>query len=107
MKIVINVCYGGFGLSDRALKLYGRLKGHKFNNEGPYPHVMSLEGIKIYDTDISRDDEVLVKVVEKLQEEANGRYSELKAIEIPDGTYWVISDYDGIETVEEEHQSWS
>ena len=30
MKIVINTCYGGFGLSEKAMKEYFRLKGWPF-----------------------------------------------------------------------------
>lgn len=57
--------------------------------------------------DIPRDDLNLVKVVEQLGEKANDNLSSLKIIEIPDGTDWQIDDYDGMETVEEKHQSWT
>ena len=30
MKIVINTCHGGFGLSEKAMKEYFRLKGWSF-----------------------------------------------------------------------------
>jgi len=57
--------------------------------------------------DIARDDPNLVKVVEKLGEDASTGVSNLKVVEIPDGTEWEIEDYDGLETIHEKHQSWS
>lgn len=54
-----------------------------------------------------RDDPILIKVVEELGKEANGRCAELKIVEIPDGVEWEIDEYDGVESVEEKHRSWS
>lgn len=90
MKIVLNKCYGGFGLSDRALSLYN--KKAKTNIS--------------WARDIDRSDPVLIKVVEMLGEEVNTRFSELKIVEIPDGVDWEITEYDGIEQVAEKHRSW-
>lgn len=59
------------------------------------------------DSGIPRDDLDLIKVIEELGSEANGKYASLKIIEIPDNIKWYINEYDGNETVEEEHRSWS
>ena len=85
MKVVINRCYGGFGLSEKAMKFLGV--------DSRWP-------------DIARNDLKLVKCVEKLGEEANGMYAELKVVEIPDDVNWEIGEYDGLEWVEEVHRRW-
>ena len=90
MKIVINRCHGGFSLSDKALVLYYKLSG----NEG------------MYSRDIPRDDLHLVKVVETLAKEANGRYAALTIVDIPDDVEWQIEEYDGMEWVAEVHRIW-
>jgi len=53
-----------------------------------------------------RSDKDLVSVVEELGELANTRVSNLKIVEIPDGTEYEISDYDGMEHVAEKHNVW-
>ena len=86
MKIVINKCYGGFGLSKEAEELYVQKK----NISGP------LRG------DILRNDSVLVEVVETLGDKASREYSELKVVEIPDDVAdWRIEEYDGWEHIAE------
>ena len=84
MKVVINRCFGGFGLSQEAMKRLG------------------IE----YDWEISRSDSKLIKVVEELGEKANGYCADLKVVEIPDDVEWVIEDYDGIESIHEKHRVW-
>lgn len=92
MKIVINTCcHGGFSLSEKAYAEYKKLGA-----EVPY-----------YRGDVCRCDPVLVKIVEKLGEAANGRYAELKIVEIPDGVEYTIEEYDGKEWVAEVHRTWS
>jgi len=54
-----------------------------------------------------RTNPILVQVVEELGEEASGRFSKLVVVEIPNDVEWEIDDYDGNETVEEAHRSWS
>ena len=93
MKVVINRCFGGFGLSDEAMQLYAAKKGIK------------LEGF--YDWEISRNDPVLVEVVEHLGEAANDWATDLKVVEIPEGVDWYIEDYDGVEHIAERHRTWS
>lgn len=85
MKVVINRCYGGFGFSEKAMEFLG------VGSEWP---------------DIARNDPKLVECVEKLGEEANGTYAELKVVEIPDDVNWKIGEYDGLEWVEEVHRRW-
>jgi hypothetical protein len=91
-KIAVNTIHGGFSLSETALALLGDLKG------------VSKDDIKLYD--IRRDDPSLIKVVESYGELANGRYSYIKIVEIPDDVEWIIQDYDGVEWVAEKHRTW-
>ena len=55
----------------------------------------------------TRTDLLLIQVVEELGKEANGSYSELKVIEIPDGIEYEIEEYDGNEYIAEKHRTWS
>ena len=93
MKIVINRCFGGFGLSDQALEMYSTAKKLNPNN--------------CWESEIARDDPVLVHIVESLGEQANGKYSELKVVDIPDDVDWIVEEYDGMEYVAERHRVWS
>lgn len=83
-KIVINVCYGGFGLSIAGLDLYNELSGK--NEE--------------YDWGIPRNDPHLAMVVETLGEKANGSCADLVVRELPSGTLYRINEYDGRECLE-------
>ena len=93
MKIVINTCYGGFGLSDKAQDLFKRIKG--------------LDDPNWYDREVNRADPVLISVVEDLGEAANSSYSILKIVEVPDEVDWVLQEYDGKEWIAETHRTWS
>jgi hypothetical protein len=116
MKIVINACHGGFGLSDKAIEYYGELKnlglvkqeGKYFNVSGYDWYVGEINDDNYFsDRSIPRDDPDLVRVVEELGTETNTRYSELKIVEIPDDVEWDIEEYDGAEWVAEKHRTWS
>ncbi len=110
MKIVINACFGGFGLSDEAQLAYAKRKEFELRvveKQSSYTVFERTDGKKYYDRDIARDDSDLVAVVEELGEKANGSYAKLKIVEIPDGIDWEIDEYDGKETVDESHRSWS
>ena len=91
--IVINDCYGGFGLSERAIKEYKKLAGI---TDGDFS-----------DRNIARDDPYLVKIVRELGMGANGVHANLKIIEIPGDVKWDIAEYDGVEWVAEVHRTWS
>ena len=89
-RIVINRCYGGFGLSDEAMEL---IYGIDFRNYSEY--------------DVARDDPRLVQAVGFLGPRANGDFAELRVVEIPDDVKWVIKEYDGMEHIAEVHRTWS
>lgn len=84
MKVVFNNCYGGFGLSDKALEMLSSIKGY---------YVKDTD----FSSDESRIDPDLVYVVEKLGKEANTSYSNLQIKEIFEP--YRIEEYDGIESV--------
>ena len=139
MKIVINKCYGGFGLSAKAEDLYAeksqfklyRYKQTKYKHsdgEALYERALSGDtsmfthcytkdhGDSFSETtkddgfwstyDMKRTDPILVEVVETLGAEADGDCAKLKVVDIPDSISYEISDYDGIESIEETHKSW-
>lgn len=95
MKVVINKCYGGFCLSDKAVNLYREAKG------------INKQDKTFYDGAIARDDSVLINIVESLGNKADGPHAELKILEIPDDVDWVIEEYGGVEWVAETHRTWS
>jgi hypothetical protein len=122
-KIVYNACYGGFGLSEKAIMRYAELKGIKLHkskinslltmyytvSEEEYNRIRTEDVLRndythsnqlfFSDTAIERDDPILVQVVEELGAEANGNYSNLEIIELPAGTLYRIDEYDGMESV--------
>jgi hypothetical protein len=91
-RIVINNCYGGFGLSDRAIREYQKLAGSSDD---------------FADREIARDDPYLVRVVRELGMAANGSHANLKIVEVPGDVEWDIAEYDGVEWVAEKHRTWS
>ena len=92
MKVVINTCYGGFGLSEAALKDYKKRAGITDPNFGHWQ--------------IPRDNEHLIAMVEE-GVKLDGQFSELKIVEVPDDVNWYIEEYDGMEHVAERHRTWS
>jgi hypothetical protein len=56
--------------------------------------------------DFARDDPILIKVVESLGAAANDADAELKIVEIPDNVEWEVTEYDGLEKIEEKHKIW-
>ena len=90
-KIVINTCFGGFGLSEAAEARYAQISGKS------HP---------VYYWDIARNCPHLVQTVQELGEQAWGPHAELKIVEVPDGVEWHIQEYDGSECVAETHRTW-
>ena len=90
--IVINTCYGGFGLSSRA--------------EAEYKVAAGITEDKWSYYDLDRSDPYLVKIVKDLGSAANGAHANLKIVEIPGDVEWEIGEYDGNEWVAEVHRTW-
>lgn len=121
-KLVINRCYGGFGLSEKAFDRLLNAKGVAFEKVttkdglmyGPdYYHAghVGEDDFYIseyeYRTVYKRSDSDLVRIVEEMGEDADGRFSQLAVVEIPDDVEWELHDYDGIESIHEKHRVWS
>ena len=136
MKVAINTCYGGFGLSLKAIKELGKLMGkeiyfYKQDDEFNYRNCIKVTDLNdkafcimpvckdlgdkadidlinenYFNDDVGRTNYFLIRVIEKLGEEANGRCSKLKIVEIPDDVEFDIQEYDGMEWVAERHRTW-
>lgn len=103
MKIVINVCFGGFSVSDKLMKAlnlpsaqdnWNYLDNETFNicSENPLAY-------RCYPP--------LIEAIEKIgNASTNGPFSNLKIIDIPDNVDWYIHEYDGYETIHEVHRIW-
>lgn len=134
MKIVINDCFGGFGLSPTAVETYLARKGKQvwwytdrrdkdghidFRAKVPtadpggeflsyaYTSPEPSDDTFFSSREVERTDADLIATVGELGDRANGKYASLKIIEIPDGVEYDIDEYDGLESVHEVHRSWS
>ncbi|MBR5303480.1 MAG: hypothetical protein IKU37_01470 [Candidatus Gastranaerophilales bacterium] len=128
MKIILNKCFGGFGLSKNAHELYAEKKGMKVyeyyqdyrkgldcfkkGDSGVCKFYFTKdfgEEIELNDeeydkyclnlTSENRTDKTLIEVVEELGQKANSGFSELEVVEIPDNSFYKIDEYDGVETI--------
>ncbi len=112
-KIVINCCFGGFGLSETAVALYfekAKLTRHvkkgKFGEDYNYAKVGDDMMFWSFH-ELQRNDPILIAVVEELGPAANSSYAKLKVVEIADDGLWEIAEYDGIEHIAEQQRTWS
>lgn len=116
-KIVINSCFGGFGISQKALHRMRELGnkyaleevdfGEKYDSgekRKPWGGEGETGSFHLYG--IPRDDPDLVQVVEELGSKASGRYAQLKIVEVPDNVEFSIEEYDGREHIAEKHRMW-
>lgn len=83
MKIAINVCYGGFGLSDVAMDKIRAL------HEVP----------EIHEDDLLRHDPILISVLEEMGEAAQEDCCRLHLVDWPDAVPYSIREYDGAESI--------
>ena len=117
MKVVINSCFGGFGLSDAAFEQLLNRKGvawekvkdkydldlyYKAGHVGDDEHYLSYQQFTE-----NRADPDLVAVVERFGKNVNTPYSELKIVDVPDDVEWTLQQYDGLEHIAEVHRTWS
>lgn len=91
MKIVINKCYGGFGISDEQGFAMGLVPQPSHHEGELYWDCWSDEHKWM------RTDPILIASVEA--GDRGGRYSNLVVVEIPDKVHWQINEYDGYESV--------
>lgn len=87
VAIVINTCYGLFGLSDEAISMLINMER------------ISAKESHLFDDHKCRSDPDLVKVVQTLGSSANGIGAKLEIVYVPKGTRYIITHYDGIENV--------
>lgn len=146
MKVAINKCYGGFGLSVAAYEklIEWGIPVRKYIDQERDPETLLYkpqplnDGEVIFDRELTppeadtfselywqykgtsadqgrywetwtsdnRTHPLVIRVIEELGEAANGQHAELAIVEIPDGTEYEISDYDGIEHIAEAHRTW-
>ena len=60
----------------------------------------------LYLNDNNREDDILIKVVEELGDEASSRFGQLVVVQIPDDLDYIIDNYDGIETLHARVETW-
>jgi hypothetical protein len=121
MKVVINRCFGGFGISNLAFEKLLERKGVEFqkvpakfkfhDDVFDYYKAGSEQSdatyISEYEFYEQRNDPDLIAVIEEMGKDSWGWASELAIVEIPDDVDWHISEYDGLEHVAENHRTWS
>lgn len=95
--MVINTCFGGFGLSQRAAEEVFRRKNIPYALEKFGSRVYPLADGKTVDEYVPRNDADLVAVVREMGQAANGDLADLK---IKSVTISISTDnYDGKETI--------
>ena len=119
MKVAINRCFGGFGISNEAFEKLLDRKGIAFDKvekESSFLGATYYQAghagnddyyISNYDHCENRADPDLIAVIEEMGEKANSWAADIAIIEIPDDVKWHIHEYDGLEHVAEDHRTWS
>jgi hypothetical protein len=85
IEVLLNDCYGGWQISNKAKKLY-ELRRTKDSN-----YYLRR-----------RSDPILVQIYKELGDEFDGKYSKTGIEKIPKKyeKYYIISEYDGLESIE-------
>ena len=85
MFILLNKCYGGFGLSDEFVEEYPEYKSHA----------------KWHDSDFRTNEELIDRIRKFGLTRAGWEYANLSIVSIPnDVTDWRMQEYDGYEYIE-------
>jgi hypothetical protein len=90
VEIVINETYGGFGISEKAFKLYCKKTNLNYDE---------LKTTRFLSNVLKRTDPILIQLVKELGKEVN-YLSKLVIYKIPKGTKYRIVEYDGFECIE-------
>jgi hypothetical protein len=114
MKIAINDSIGDFSLSRKALECLGITDEKKLKRDFINPEDLGYardefeNGVRKSEV-LMRSDKRLIECLEKLGEEAYGKFtSKLKIIEIPDDVeVYIYGSEEGYESVHENHRVWS
>lgn len=120
MKIAINKCFGGFGLSDAVHKKLIELGVPHYKNwdeipKNDEPYVVDSDSpsntFGSYYSNFRADDKrthpLLIQAIESVGiDKASGGLAKIKIVEIPDDIEYQIDDYDGVESIHEIHRSW-
>ena len=112
-RVAINKCFGGFGLSRSAmhrLRVLGQITAVNETDIGEeWPGLSGTTrspNLDSFCSEIKRDDPLLIQVLEEMGDEASAEMAEVRVVGIPDGVKWTIHYYDGLEHVEEAHETW-
>lgn len=99
-EIVVNACFGGFGLSKKAVIRMAELGNpeaiEEVNENSDY---FNGEHYDFYPNSTPRHDPVLVQTVKELENEASGSCADLVIVTIQ-GNKYIIHEYDGYESVQ-------
>jgi hypothetical protein len=91
MKVLMNICYGGFGFSPEFEEYFYSL------------HPDLQEEGNCLDYSMSFDTRTDVRIIEAIEafglDKASGSYAKLHIEEFPDGLEYSISEYDGVESI--------
>ncbi len=92
LGVAVNRCYGGFGLSEKAVEMLRTRIGD--------PNIKSYS-FQRYSDKYPRHHPILIEVVKELGEEAGGRFTEIEIAYIEEKykDHYSITEYDGIEDV--------
>ncbi len=99
--------WSAFTVADPNTLLHQDIPWHKMTESQRKDYNQKYDEIHIDNRPENRINPKLIQVVEELGEKANGSCAELKIVEVPDDVNWTITEYDGLETVEEVHKSWN
>ena len=99
MKIIINTQFGGFSLSEKAVK--------HLNIQSPYPCNLDFGIDSANDYEYRAHPRLLILAKQIGLKNLAGDYATLKIVDIPDDVKWTIDQYDGREWVAEVHRRWS
>ena len=97
IEVLYNKCYGGWGISEKAMELYKL----RIGNNNP---------ITPLDVDeLCRGDPILIQIYNELGNEFNGCYARIQIKKIPKKyeNYYYIHEYDGLESVKIDYTNYN